>query len=186
MARTRSFWGSQEFVQGGGSLDITIEEVLAVRANTVYRLTGYRMGLRSRTDSGTLADGDHNFTLALTVWDPSTAMTPASSFDSKRTLVGLFPLPGKGTIDAMQKSEGHILTTAVGLAVTGQGIDSGWVVCDLVIPSLVLTGVSELIGNGAVWQFGVVTEYETKRVGADEAASIAKQWGVPKPHETTW
>lgn len=186
MARTRSFWGSEEHSQAGGSVDIEIERVLEVRSELVYRLTGYRAFLSHRLNETTVAGGDANYTLGLTVWEPSTTMTVESSVDSRQRQAGLFALPGKGTLDVLQQRVGIDQLSAVGVPINGFTIDTGWVVCDLVIPSLVVTAVTEIIINDVTWQFGVISEYETKRVGADEAASIAKAWGVPKPHETTW
>ncbi len=186
MPRTRSFWGSTERNQSGGSVDFLSEVILEVRANTVYRLTGYRFFLSGRLQEDWSVDATFDFVVALTVWEPSTAMTVASALDSRQTQAGLFALPGKGTIDVLLSKDQVDFETAVGIGTQGQDLDSGWVACDLVIPSLVLTGVDEALGMDVNWQMFCVSEYETKRVGANEAASIAKAWGVPKPHETTW
>jgi len=184
--RTRSFWGSETHEQTAGSVDIEIERVLEVRANLVYRLTGYRMLLSSRGNSPTFGDSEANFALGLTVWEPSTATTVDSSFDSRRTQNGLFPFQSKGTIDALMKRQQMVVHSAIGVNIIDLTLDTGWVVCELVIPSVVLTAVSEILGADSVWQFGCILEWESIRVNADRAAAIAQQWGVPRAGETTF
>lgn len=185
--RTRSFWGSREHAQTAGSVDIESEIVLAVRADLAYRLTGYRFGLSSRIDGTGWADGDHNFALALNVWPPSLTMSVGSALDSRQTQAGLFAVPQKGTLDVLNSRVGFVQQSATSGLSSQLNMDSGWVNTDLLIPSLSLTAITEIIAKNAVWQFWALMEYETVSVrNTDKAAAIAKSWGVPKPHETTW
>lgn len=184
--RTRGFWGSIEHTQVASSQDVEIQRVLEVRAEIAYRLTGYRMQMRTRSNSTVWIDGDWNFSLALTVWEPSATMTVASSFDTRQTQSGLFAIPAKGTLDALIYGFRSVAVTAVSLAGYGHTLDTGWVPCDLLIPSLVLTAVTEVIGSDAVWQTGLNYEYESVRMSPLQAATLNQTWQVPKSHETTW
>lgn len=184
--RTRGFWGSIEHTQVASSQDVEIQTVLEVRAELAYRLTGYRFQMRTRSNSTVWIDGDWNFSLGLLVWTPSTTMTVASSFDTRQTQSGLFAFPAKGTIDALIYGFRSVAVTAVSLAGYGNTLDSGWVPCDLIIPSLVLAAVTEIIGSDAVWQTGVNYEYESVRMPPLKMAALNQTWQVPKSHDTTW
>jgi len=189
--KIRSFWGAAHRDQAANSLDIDSQRVLELRADHAYHLTGYRFGWSARLDEGFAAIGDNeqNFSAALSAWLPSTTMSVESSLDSRQTQAGLFAFAERGTIDVLTRRNWVESGNGTGISATGDmNGDSGWVPCDLIIPQLVLTEVTEVINVDITWQMFVVFEWElTGRLSADRMVAINQNWAVPKArHETTW
>lgn len=184
--KQRAFFGAANRDQAGGSLDILIQEVLVVRAKQVYNLTGYRFGIGARMDAAmTGGDSDQYILGALTAWRPSLTMTPESALNSRNTIPGLRSYPGRGTIDVSSRRMWSEFGSAVGMnAGPDLNVDSGWVNCDLWVPGVFLSGVTEAILLAIDWQVWCVLEYVVHNVSNARVIDVNTAWGVPsKPHE---